>query len=415
MRGADVAVLGAGMVGVSAALHIQARGRDVALIDRHGAAGLETSFGNAGLIERASIFPYLFPRDPAKLARYALNLLPEAHYHFSALPQVAPWLWRYYKESAQERAAKTAAAVRPLIERCLDEHEALIALAGASDLVRKTGWIKLYRSEATLSAGLAEVERLRAYGLRIDTLDAKAVKEREPDICGVYGGVHYLDPASVDDPSRLAQAYADLFVKRGGRFLVGDARDLQEAQDGRWSVALEDGERLYARDLVVALGPWSDTVYRPLGYDFPLAVKRGYHMHYEASDGAQLRHPVLDADIGYVLAPMSRGVRLTTGAEFARRDAPSTPVQLERCERAAKSLFPLAGRVDPKPWMGCRPCLPDMLPIIGRAPRHAHLWFDFGHQHHGFTLGPVSGRLLAEMITGEEPFTDPAPYRPERF
>ncbi len=415
MQRADVVVLGAGMVGVSAALHLQARGRDVALIDRHGAAGLETSFGNAGLIERASIFPYLFPRDPAKLVRYALNLLPEAHYHLSALPQVAPWLWRYYRESAADRAMKTADAVRPLIERCLDEHEALIELAGAGDLLRKTGWLKLYRSAATMQAGMADVERLRAYGLRIDMLDAKALKEREPDISGVYGAVHYLDPASVADPSRLAQAYADLFVARGGRFLVGDARGLQEAADGGWSVALEDGERLYARDFVVALGPWSDIVYRPLGYEFPLAVKRGYHMHYEVQNGAELRHPVLDADIGYVLAPMSRGVRLTTGAEFARRDAPPTPIQLDRCEPIAKKLFPLAGRVDRNPWMGCRPCLPDMLPIIGPAPRHANLWFDFGHQHHGFTLGPASGRLLAELMTGEAPFTDPAPYRADRF
>ncbi len=131
---------------MSEALHLQARGRDVALIDRHGAAGLETSFGNAGLIERASILPHLFPRNLAKQIRYALNLLPEAHYHLSAPPQLAPWLWRYYLENAPERAAKTAAAVRPLSERCLAEHEALIELAGAGDVLRKTGWIEVYRS-----------------------------------------------------------------------------------------------------------------------------------------------------------------------------------------------------------------------------------------------------------------------------
>ena len=126
-------------------------------------------------------------------------------------------------------------------------------------------------------------------------------------------------------------------------------------------------------------------------------------------------HPVLDADDGYVLAPMTRGIRLTTGAEFARRDTPPTPVQIEQTEPIARKLFPLGERLDTKPWMGCRPCLPDMLPIVGKAPRHERLWFDFGHQHHGFTLGPVCGRLLAEMMTGETPFTDPAPYRPDRF
>jgi len=152
-----------------------------------------------------------------------------------------------------------------------------------------------------------------------------------------------------------------------------------------------------------------------LGYELPLAVKRGYHMHYRAAGVARLNHPLLDTERGYFLAPMQRGIRLTTGAEFAMRDAIKTPVQLGRAEPVARDLFPLGERLDAEPWMGARPCTPDMLPVIGRAPRHASLWFAFGHAHHGFTLGPVTGRLLAEMITGEAPFVDPAPYAPERF
>ncbi len=414
MSSADVVVLGAGVVGVCAALHLQARGRDVALIDRHGAAALETSYGNAGILERASITPYLFPRDARKLALYALNALPEAHYHLSALPLVAPWLWRYFKESAPDRAARSSAALRPLIERCVVEHEALMEPARAGDLMRKCGWLKLYRNAETLAAAAAEAQKLSAFGLGVDVLDEAGLAALEPHLYGAAGAIHYLDPAFIEDPSRLTQAYADLFVSRGGRFLAGDARSLQETTDGRWSVEAHDG-KIAARDLVVALGPWSDLIFRELGYDFPLAAKRGYHMHYELKEGATLSRPVLDADNGYVLAPMKPGVRLTTGAEFARRDAPPTPVQIEMTEPIARKLFPLGERIDAKPWMGSRPCFPDMLPIIGKAPRHAGLWFDFGHQHHGLTLGPVSGRLLAEMMTGEEPFTDPAPYRADRF
>lgn len=414
MQTVDVAVLGAGMVGVSAALHLQARGRDVALVDRHGAAGLETSFGNAGLIERASIFPYPFPRDLRDLAVYALNLSPQAHYHLSALPTIAPWLFRYFRESSPERAMQHALAGLPLVERCLEEHEALIDLSGASDLVRRIGWIKLYRSARTFEKGIAEAERLQAFNLRAETLDTDALAALEPHLARVTGAVHLLDTASVADPGAVAQAYAALFQRRGGRFLPGDARGLQQTREGRWCVATHDGQ-LVARDLVVALGPWSDEIFRPLGYDIPLAVKRGYHMHYGVANGARLTHPVLDADNGYVLAPMLRGIRLTTGAEFARRDAPPTPVQLERAEPLARALFPLRERLDPRPWMGARPCLPDMLPVIGKAPRHAGLWFNFGHQHHGFTLGPASGRLLAEMMTGETPFADPAPFRADRF
>jgi D-amino-acid dehydrogenase len=166
---------------------------------------------------------------------------------------------------------------------------------------------------------------------------------------------------------------------------------------------------------VVALGPWSDLIFRPLGYSIPLGIKRGYHLHLAPRGNAVLNHPVLDFDLGFLLAPMNRGIRLTTGVEFAGRDAPSTPIQIEQALPRARALFPLGEAIEAKPWKGARPCLPDMLPVIGKAPRHAGLWFDFGHQHHGLTLGPATGRLLAEMMTGETPFADPRPFAAERF
>ena len=170
-----------------------------------------------------------------------------------------------------------------------------------------------------------------------------------------------------------------------------------------------------APEAVVALGPWADDILRALGYRFPLGVKRGYHRHFAAQGNATLARPVLDAERGYMLAPMAAGIRLTTGAEFALRDAPPTPVQLERSLAAAREIFPLAEPTEDGIWLGRRPCLPDMLPVVGPAPRHRGLWLDFGHHHLGFTLGPVTGRLLAELMTGAAPFTDPAPYRADRF
>jgi D-amino-acid dehydrogenase len=410
----DCIILGAGMVGIGAALHIQARGRTVALVDKHTMAGEETSFGNAGLIERSSIFPYMFPREPAALLRYALNGSPEAHYHLSALPGLASWLLRYWMNSSPEGALRSAKAALPLIERSLSEHEALMQASGSMGLLTLSGWMKVCRSQKSFDKAIAEAQRLVPYGRAFDVLDGAALQKREPSLkAGLAGAVHLLDPGVVKDPGGLAKAYAALFLQRGGAFLTGDARGLTQEPDG-WSVPLMEG-RASARDVVVALGPWSDLVYRPLGYDIPMAVKRGYHMHYAPGAGAVLNVPVLDVEGGYVLAPMVRGIRLTTGAEFARRDAPPTPVQLARTEPMARDLFPLGERLDPKPWMGARPCLPDMLPVIGPAPRHKGLWFDFGHQHHGFTLGPVSGRLMADLVTGAEPFTNPAPYAATRF
>jgi D-amino-acid dehydrogenase len=411
---ADVVVLGAGMVGVSAALHLQQRGRDVILVDRHELAGAETSYGNAGLIEAASVFPYMFPRNFDQILRYALNRSRQVRYAVADLPVFLPWLVRYFLASSPERALHSALAELPLIRRSLIEHEALIAEADVPQLLRKTGWIKLFRSGPTLANALGDLDRARQYGVEGAVLDAGGIAAHEPNLTGDFAGaIRFPAPGFVPDPGGLAQAYAALFARKGGRFLVGDARTLEQ-RNGGWRIAGANGAIL-AREIVVALGPWSDAVFAPLGYKIPLAVKRGYHLHLAPRGNAVLNHPVLDSDHGFLLAPMNRGIRLTTGVEFARRDAPPTPIQLERALPRAHALFPLGEAVEASPWMGARPCLPDMLPVIGKAPRHNGLWFDFGHQHHGLTLGPATGRLLAEMMTGETPFADAKPFAVERF
>jgi D-amino-acid dehydrogenase len=411
---ADVVVLGAGMVGVGAALHLQQRGLNVILMDRHERAGEETSYGNAGLIECASVFPLMFPRDFGQLLQYALNRTPQSHYRLSDVPDFLPWLVRYFLASSPERALQSAMAELPLIRRSLIEHEALIAEAEVPELLRRTGWIKLFRSDATLANAVKEFEQAKHYGVAGEVLDGKAIAVREPNLTGEFAGaVYFPAPGFVPDPGALAKAYAALFKRKGGRFMVGDARTLEQGAGG-WRVAVSGGTAV-ASEVVVALGPWSDLVFGPLGYSIPLGVKRGYHLHLAPRGNAVLNHPVLDSDLGYLLAPMNRGIRLTTGVEFARRDAPPTPIQLRRALPRARALFPLGDPVDAKPWMGARPCLPDMLPVIGKAPRHPGLWFDFGHQHHGLTLGPATGRLLAEMIAGETPYADSRPFAVERF
>jgi D-amino-acid dehydrogenase len=128
-----------------------------------------------------------------------------------------------------------------------------------------------------------------------------------------------------------------------------------------------------------------------------------------------MTRPVVDAEIGYCVAPMDEGLRLTTGAEFAARDAPPTPVQFRRLMPYADALFPLGEPIEVEPWMGCRPCFADSRPVIGPAPGHPGLWLAFGHAHWGLTLGPATGRLIAELMTGSAPFCDPKPYAAERF
>src|SRR5260370_20215542 len=179
---AEVLVLGAGMVGVGAALHLQKRGRDVVLIDKHALAGEETSFGNGGLIECASVLPYMFPRDFRKLLRYAMNRSPQVRYSLSDLPAFLPWLVRYYLASSPARALRSAMAELPLIQRSLIEHEALIAEAKVPELLRRTRWIKLFRSEATLAHAGRDLEPPKQYCFASQILDPKAIAAREPNL-----------------------------------------------------------------------------------------------------------------------------------------------------------------------------------------------------------------------------------------
>lgn len=411
---ADAIVLGAGIIGVSSAVHLAKRGKSVVLIDRRG-PGEETSYGNAGLIQREGVVPYGFPQQIGMILRYALNNRIDAHYHLSAVPSVTKFLAKYWWNSNVSRHQVIARAYAPLIEQSIAEHDVLIREADAGHLIRKDGWTEAFRTKAKQDAEVREAERLkREYDLNFTVLDAKQLADKEPHLSGDFvGGLTWVEPWSVLDPHALTMAYVKLFESLGGRFIRGDATTLTRSGAG-WRVSTEEGA-IVAKDVVVALGPWSDTVTAPLGYRFLVGVKRGYHMHYGLQDNKLLNGWTMDAERGYFLAPMNQGIRLTTGAEFALRDAPKTPVQLDRAEAVARTVFPLGERLDREPWMGARPCTPDMMPIIGKAPRHDGLWFTFGHSHHGLTLGPVTGRLIAEAICGEKPFMDATAYRPERF
>ena len=431
----DILVLGAGMVGTCTALHLAQRGHSVALVDR-GVPGGETSYGNSGIIQREAVEPYAFARDGASLLKVAFKRGMDVNYHFGALPFVLPHLARYWQASGPSRYPRIAAEFSRLIEHSISENASLIAQAGADDLISQMGYRAVFRTAQKFDLAAEKAQRLaQQFGVRHVVQDGSALAQAEPALRQpLAGAVHWLDPWSVNDPGELVARYAALFIRSNGRFVHGDATSLKQVGSG-WRVMTQDGP-LDAQHAVVALGPWAETVTRSLGYRLPLFVKRGYHRHYAwaqglvdsdgigrmggaSSDSSSvaplLSMPLLDAERGLVLAPMSRGLRITTGAEFARMGSAPTPVQLYKAEVAASELIDLPPAVEAEPWMGNRPCTPDMKPVMGPAPHHAGLWFNFGHSHQGFTLGAVSGRLLADLLEGTTPFIDAQPYSAGRF
>ncbi|EPX78823.1 NAD(P)/FAD-dependent oxidoreductase [Salipiger mucosus] len=392
-------VLGAGMAGVGAALALQARGHAVSLLDRR-APGSETSHGNAGVIQSEAVEPYAIPRDVPTLLRYALGRSNDVVWHARDLPRLAPALWRYFQQSAPARHGEISRSYAQLIGRVLDDHAPLITASESEPLIRRTGMGEIHRSARALEAAAREARRLReAYGIPSQVMDASAMREDDPALrSGPAGMLLWTGSWSCTDPGALTRAYADLFARRGGRVLTGEAQSLARRASG-WQVASDDGP-VEASQVVVALGPWGPDLLRRFGYRVPMVWKRGYHGHYDTP--ARLARPYVDADNGVVMSSMTRGLRITTGAELVRRDGPAAPRQLERGRRAVAELVELGEPVPDGQWHGHRPCLPDMLPLVGPAPRHEGLWFDFGHGHQGFTLGPTTGEILAEAIEGRD-------------
>jgi D-amino-acid dehydrogenase len=413
MARTDAIVLGAGIVGTAIALHLAKRGLSVALVDRR-APGEETSFGNAGIIEGHTIFPPPFPNDFTALLRVAFNRAPEANYHLSFLPRVAPWLLAYRAWSQPNRLVETARAMRPMFAAAILDHDILMAESGAAGFLRKTGWLKVYRSDATFAATAYEREIAGQFQVPFRVLDSDAARTLEPALTQlVRHGIFWEGAASISDPLAVTRAYAARFAALGGIMLKGDARSLHLSA-GRWRVETGEGH-VDAADAIVALGPWAPDLLAPLGIRLPMAVKRGYHRHFRIRGNVSLSRPVLDVDNGYCVTPMTQGLRITTGAEFADRDAPPTPAQFDRLMPAARTLLTLGDPVEDEAWMGSRPCFADSRPVIGPAPGCAGLWLAFGHAHWGLTLAGVTGRLMADLVTKTAPAIDPAPFSAERF
>lgn len=408
----EVLVIGAGMVGTCTALELQLRGHDVGLVDRRG-VGEETSYGNAGAIQREAVEPYAMPRDWRALLSIALRRGLDVDYQLKGVMSAWPQLLRYWRESATQRHQAISREYATLIAHANVEHGRFMDLADARDLMRESGLRFVYRSPRVLEAAVRHAEGLRAeHGLRVSVLDGTALAASEPALrMPLAGAVHWLDSWCVSDPGALVQRYAALFCQRGGRILRGDAQSLCPSGGG-WQIGTEYG-KVSARNAVLALGPWTSVALRRLGYNWPLFVKRGYHRHY--AGGAALNVATLDAERGYVLAPQSRGLRLTSGAQIACMDAPPAPRQLLGAEQEARQLLDLGQPVEADPWMGCRPCSADMKPVIGTLPWHPGLWVNCGHGHQGFTLGPASGRLLADLMEGTTPYVEATPFSPLRF
>ncbi|MDN5734289.1 MAG: FAD-binding oxidoreductase [Psychrobacter sp.] len=410
----EVIVIGAGMVGTSIAWHLQKNNSQVLLLDKK-LPGSETSYGNAGLIQREAIHTHPFPRQLTEMIRVLPNQGTDIRYRIPALLRYHQALLQYWKYSAPATVKKIEAEWQTLIAHCTSEHQTMISASGADELITRDGWLQLHRSEDTFKEAIESAIAAREQGVEHNVLSLAELKAMEPsaNFDGFVGAIHWLNSWQVSNPSALVKAYAKNFEEMQGTIKESDVKEIVKEGEG-WKI-ITDKETYYSDKLVIAAGPWSNDLIKPLGYNLPLFPMRGYHQHFKVTDKNTIHHSMFDMDKGFVMGPMQQGIRITTGAEMTTMNAPKNFGQLQTVLKFARKILPLDDAVESEAWAGSRPCMPDMKPVIGPAPKHDKLWFAFGHSHQGFTLGPMTGRIVEEMIHDKPLLVDIAPFSAQRF
>lgn len=409
----DVVVVGAGIVGVSCAVQLQNKGHRVTLVDRLE-PGEACSYGNAGVIATSSCVPLVLPGTWRHVPRWLLDPDGPLAIGWRDLAGHLSWFGRSVASATPERVRRGARALRDLHGCAVEDHLQQAGEAGCDNLVARSHYLHAYRSRAAYEADALAWQLRRELGIGVRELNADELRDAEPALgdgfaCGVLLEGH----AIALDPGGLVRGLASDFTARQGRLRRAEVRALEVSGDGEVTLHTDVGE-ITADTLVLAAGAWSARLARQLGHRFPLVAERGYHVMY-AQPGVQLRQPVMFAEAKFVANSMAHGLRLAGTAEFAGADRPANPKRWKALERMAAKFVPSVDRSRPSRWMGPRPSLPDSLPVIGRSDLHPNVIFAFGHGHTGLTAGATTGRIVAALVSGEQPPIDITPFGPDRF
>jgi D-amino-acid dehydrogenase len=412
----SVTIIGAGIVGISAAAFLQRAGFKVTVIDRL-APGDGCSFGNAGGVAFAEIIPTVHPRILMKVPGWLMDPLGPLTIRWSYLPKALPWFLRAGRNALPDRMKTIIAARASLAMRVVSDFETLLGAAGALDLFVKRDTLRLYDTEADYKAEEEDFAIKREHGYEGKKLSAGEIAEIEPAVsrklaCGAFHGGWYY----VRNPKSVVTAIAEHAVRNGAEIIRDDVVEI--VHDGKKASALRlaSGRTLPVDRLVVSAGAYSHFLTKQLGEIVPLEAERGYHV-VMPDPGVTLGRSLTYCKSPMGMTPMDVGLRLAGTDEFAGLDAEPNWRRADALWTLAKHCLPDLRPLDDNVsrWMGRRPGLPDSIPIISASRRIGNVWYDFGHSHMGLTWGPTSGRLIAELISGVRSNTDLTPFRVDRF
>ena len=368
-------VVGAGIVGMACACFLLRDGRAVTVVDPRE-PGDGASFGNAGIIANCEVAPIAMPGIVRRVPRMLLDPYGPLILRWRYLPAIAPWLIELVKASRPARVEAIAAALAALLARADDAYGALLRGSGAADLLRHTGWLKLYGSEAAFEATASERELLHRHGVRFDTLSADEIRQLEPALAPIFArGLFFPDCGLIVNPKRLVETLANSFLGGGGTILHETVTGFKIGDDQKH--VLTDRSRTPAEAIVLAAGAWSRPLAEQLGARVPLDTERGYHLMFDTPEPG-LRRPALWDDRYFNLIPMEHGLRMTSGVEFAGLEAPPNYRRIDLMARLARKMLPSLPAEPRSRWRGFRPSLPELAAGAGslRAPRRClfRLW-----------------------------------------
>lgn len=408
----EIAVIGAGIVGVCCALELQAAGHDVLLVDKRGVAA-ECSFGNAGHLAVEHIFPLSNPGTLWQVPGMLLEPNGPLSIRWQYLPKLMPWLARFLWAGRPAQVQAGTDAIAALNHQALAAYRSLDTRFGLDGLLREDGTLVAYESEPGMESARREQADLARFEIESRLMDRGMLQAFDPALNhALLGALHFPKSAHIGDPARLVRKLAAHFVRLGGQI---EQRTAHSINVERSRTIIGTGKtRIRTKTLVIAAGAWSHHLARMLGYRIPLETERGYHLML-SSPTRSPRLPTTFAEKRFVATPMEKGLRLAGRVELGGLKLPAREKQARALMPLGQALLPGLDASDATPWMGFRPTLPDSLPVISPAPRHPEVYFAFGHNHMGLTHGAITGRLIRQMISGTAHHLDLTPYLMSRF
>ncbi len=407
----DIAVVGAGIIGLATAFRLAAAGREVVVVDPNE-PGSGASHGNAGTLAPYACAPVGNPDVLRNLPSLVLNAESPLAIRLTALPALIPWLSRFVRQSLPVAAHRNGRALAGLLKEAMPAWRDLADQVHASDLLHYEGCLYLYR-ERMPAKDVEWSARLRdEMGVRQHRLTAAEVAEMEPALPPVAGGLFFPDAAHINDPAALTGRMVAGAESLGASFQRARAERLEPQGDGK--IRLTCGDLIVdAHTVVLAAGAWSRSLARHVGDKIPLDTERGYHVEFEM-DAPLIKRPVSPIDLGFYLTPMVGRLRVAGTVELGGLAAPVNPARIALLERGARKIFPNLGPVRGQ-WLGFRPSLPDSLPVIGRSRHCGNLIHAFGHGHLGMTLAGITSQAVAGLIERRNDAPELSAFGPSRF